>query len=63
MLERRIRALVNFNKAQFGFMPEKGKTDALFLVGRLQKNIERKTKECTCVSLIWKRHLTEYQEK
>ena len=31
VLERRIRALVDFNEAQFGFMPGKGTTDALFL--------------------------------
>ena len=28
VLERRIRALVDFNEAQFGFMPGKGTTDA-----------------------------------
>ena len=32
VLERRIRALVDFDEAQFGFMPGKGKTDVLFLV-------------------------------
>ena len=36
MLER-IRALVDFDEAQVGFMPEKGTTDALFLVRRLQE--------------------------
>ena len=28
----RIRALVDFDEAQFGFMPGKGTMDALFLV-------------------------------
>ena len=32
VLERRIRALVDFDEAQFGFMPGKGTIDALFLV-------------------------------
>ena len=32
VLERRIRALVDFDEAQFGFMPGKGAMDALFLV-------------------------------
>ena len=63
VLERRIRAIVDFDKAQFGFMPGKGTIDALFLIRRLQENIEQKTKECTCVLLIWKRHLTEYLEE
>ena len=35
VLERRIRALVDFDQAQFGFMPEKGTRDALFLVQTL----------------------------
>ena len=35
VLKRRIRALVDFDEAQFSFMPEKGTTDALFLVRRL----------------------------
>ena len=30
VIERRIRALVDFDKEQFGFMPGKGTTDALF---------------------------------
>ena len=37
VLERRIRTLVDVDEAQFGFMPGKGKTDALFLVRRLQQ--------------------------
>ena len=35
VLMRRIRALSDFNDAQFGFMPVKATTDALFLVQRL----------------------------
>ena len=37
VLERRIRALVDFDEAQFGFMPGTGTTDALFLLQRLQE--------------------------
>ena len=37
VLERRIRALVDMDEAQFGFMPAKGTTNALFLVRRLQE--------------------------
>ena len=44
VLERRIRALIDFNKAQFGFMPGKGTTDALFVVRRLQKEHRAKDK-------------------
>ena len=38
VLERRIRALVDFNKVQFGFVPGKGITDALYLVRRFQEH-------------------------
>ena len=44
VLERRIRALVDFDEAQFGFMPGKGTTDALFLVRRLQEEHQAKEK-------------------
>ena len=44
VLESRIRALVDFDKAQFGFMPGKGTTDALFLVRRLQEEHRAKDK-------------------
>ena len=44
VLERRIRALVDFDEAQFGFMPGKGTTDALFLVRRLQEEHRAKDK-------------------
>ena len=42
--ERRIRALVNFNEAQFDFMPGKRTIDALFLVRRLQEEHRVKNK-------------------
>ena len=44
VLERRIRTLVDFIEAQFGFMPGKGTTDALFLGRRLQKEHRAKDK-------------------
>ena len=43
MLER-IRALVDFDEAQFGFMPGDGTIDALFLVRRLQEEYRAKDK-------------------
>ena len=35
VLERQIQTLVNLNKMQFGFMPEKGTVDAIFIVRRM----------------------------
>ena len=35
VLERRIRELLNPDSMQFGFMPGRGTTDALFVVRRM----------------------------
>ena len=40
VLERRIRALVNLNEMQFGFMPGKGTVDAIFIVKRMQEKYQ-----------------------
>ena len=44
VLERRIRALVDFDEVQFGIMPGKGTTNALFLARRLQEEHQAKDK-------------------
>ena len=44
VLERRIRALVDFDEAQFDFMPGKGTIDSLFFVRRLQEEHRAKDK-------------------
>jgi len=44
VLERRIRLVVNLDKMQCGFMPEKGTTDALFVVRRMQEEYKDKEK-------------------
>jgi len=36
VLERRIRALIKLDEMQFGFMPGKGTTNALFILRRMQ---------------------------
>ena len=45
VLKRRIRALVDFDEAQFGFIPGKGTIAALFLVRRLQEEHRAKGKK------------------
>ena len=45
VLERRIRTLVNLNEMQFGFMPEKGTVDAIFIVRRMQEEYQKKDKK------------------
>ena len=44
VIEKRIRTLVNLNKMQFGFMPGKGKVDAIFIV-RMQEEYQKKDKK------------------
>ena len=45
VLERRIQELVNIDSMQFGFMPVRGKTDALFVVRRMQEEYRDKKKK------------------
>jgi len=45
VLERRIRALIKLDKMQFGFMPGKGTTDALFILRRLQEEYHDKKRK------------------
>ena len=63
VLERRIRELVKIDSMQFGFMPGRGTTDALFVVRRMQDHIGIRRKSCTCVLWILRRHLIEFQKK
>ena len=45
VLDWRIRALVNLNEMQFGFMPGKGTVGATFIVGRMQEEYQKKAKK------------------
>ena len=45
VLEKRIRALVEMDDMQFGFIPGRGTTDALFIVRRMQKECRKKDKK------------------
>ena len=45
VLEKRIQTLVNLNKVQFGFMPGKGKVDAIFIVRRMQEEYQKQDKK------------------
>ena len=62
VLEKRLQCMIKVNKMQFGFMPGKGTVDAVFILRRLQEEYLEKEKKLynLCVSLTWKRHLTEF---
>ena len=62
VLERRIRKLINLNKMWLGFMPGKGTVDIILLGEESRRNIKR-TRNCICVLLTWKKLLIECQEK
>ena len=48
VLENRIRGLITIDDMQFGFMPGKGTTQALFILRRMQEEF-RESKTSTCV--------------
>ena len=49
MLENRVRGLVTIDDMQFGFMPGKGATHALFILRRVQEEFqEREQKLYRC---------------
>jgi hypothetical protein len=45
VLEKRIRKKVKIDEMQFGFMPEKGTTDAIFIIRQLQEKYREKRKK------------------
>ena len=51
ILGKRLRALVKEDKIQFGFTPERGTTDALF-IEEYKRNTGKRMESCTCVSWI-----------
>ena len=57
VLENRIRGLVAIDDMQFGFMPGKGTTHALFICEGYERNSVEMRKSCACVLQISKRHL------
>ena len=45
MLEKRIRCQVSIDNMQFGFMPGKGTTDAIFIMRQVQDKHQAKKKK------------------
>ena len=63
VMEKIIRERVFIDDMQFGFMPGRDTTDAIFILRQLQENIWLRTRNCTSLLLTLKRHSIEYQEK
>ena len=49
VLEKRIRELVKVDDMQFGFMPEKGTTDALFILRKDARGVSWKREKAVHV--------------
>ena len=45
VLEKRIRRIVSVNEMNFGFMPERGSIDAVFILRRMQEKYHAKVKK------------------
>ena len=63
VLESRLRRNVVIDDMQFGFMPGRGTTDAIFIVRLLQERYLKKTGNYGWHLLTLRRHSIEYQEK
>ena len=63
IIEKQIRSRINIDEMQFGFMPGRGTTDAIFNLMQMQeKLLGKKKKISTLLLLIWKKPLIEFQE-
>ena len=51
VLEKRIRCQVSIDTMQFGFMPGKGTTDAIFIMRQVKRNTKQRRRSCTM--LLW----------
>ena len=57
--ERRMWRMVKVDEMQFGFMPGKGTTDAVFILRRLEEEyLDKEKKLYICALLTWRRHFT-----
>ena len=63
VLQKRFQELVKTNSMQFGFMPGRATTEALFVVQRMQEEYKDKKKKLYIVLWVLKRHLIEFQER
>jgi len=63
VLENKIRDMVDVDEMQFGFVPKKDTTDAIFIIRKLQEKYISVKKLFYLHSLTWKRHLIGYPER
>ena len=61
VIEARVRGMVKLEEMQFGFSPEKGTTDAIFIARQVQEKFLGKQKELSMALWIWRRLLIKYR--
>ena len=63
VLEKQIRSEIYIDDMQFGFMHGRGTTDAILSSDKCKRSTSERTRNCTLPLWIWKKPLTECQEK
>ena len=64
VIEARIRKEVMIGEQQFGFMPKRSTTDAIFCLRMLLEKWNEGQKAVHCVPLLtWRRHMTGYPKR
>ena len=63
VLEKRIRCQVSIENMQFGFMPRKGTTDAIFIMRQVQEKHQEKKKKLYYAFMDLEKALIESQER
>ena len=63
VVEARLRREVTISEQQYGFMPRKSTTDAMFVLRVLMEKYREGQKELHCVLWTWKKLMTRFQAK
>ena len=50
VLENRLHRIVSVDEMQFGFMPERGTIDAVFILRRMLEDYHAREETCTMIS-------------
>ena len=51
VFKKSLRRIVTVDEIPFGFMPDRGTIDAVFILRRMQEEYHAKGKSCSCV--LW----------
>ena len=62
VMETRIRKLTTIMENQFGFMPGRSTTEAIFSIRQLIEKYREQRKDYIWFLLTWRRHMIQYLE-